>query len=558
MRERKEANEAQLQQMQEVMTDLNLERYGAAAAPPTGPSAPPLIVLDDTQNKDLAQSLGPFQFPKKKTTPKKNPAHQPQDDATLPEMGSMHPLNAQLRAHQKAQQAQHQQRQEFDQKQKELDEQQQQLDQQKVWWARWLSQAQPPPTAQAQQHTPEEVTLRRKQIAAQTAREARPAKKFCSETPMEFRNTLSRFYLAVDNVGMNARMKLNEMGHWFGGSAAEFVECHVSNPDAEMGYAQAISQLESLFGGNCDSALPLVKQLSQGKAIGENDLDGHLQLLSKLWMAESVAQRLGQRDQLDRRESIAEIAEARVRHIAKEIWKEDARRQIASLGRGMDFDTLKAMVKMHITILQNKRTLLPINQVKVSSVEVVSQQVGQDGSGQAVGRENEGWRSYSKALKDSPEAKQSTIRCNVCNQYHATELCNVLLEMSPDERVTRLRDRKLCFHCLEKGHFKPSCKNIPTCDICGRRHNTLVHGRTPPQELNVNASSTFQQNPHHHLYQQTQFQHQSQVQGHLLMAPNPPLINPSVNMTGATKGPQGLETLAHDGNGELTLEENVE
>ena len=274
-------------------------------------------------------------------------------------------------------------------------------------------------------------------------------------------------------------------------------------------------------------------------------------------MAESVAQSLGQRNQLDRRESIAAIAEARVKHIAKEIWKMDADRQERDMG-GMLYDDLKAMVKRQITILQNKRTLLPINQVKVSSVEAVAQQTGQDGCGQACGKGNEGLRSYCKALKDSPEAKQSTIRCNVCNQYHATELCNVLLEMSPDERVTRLRDRKLCFHCLEKGHFKPSCKNVPTCDICGRRHNTLVHGRSPPQELNVNASSIFRQNPHHHLYQQTQFQHQSQVQGHLLMAPNPPLINPSVNMTGATKGPQGLETLAHDGNGELTLEENVE
>ena len=163
MRERKIANEAQLQQVEEIMTDMNKERYGAAAAPPTGPAAPPLVLIEGTHDHTPAQDLGPFEFPKKKKTPKKNPAHQPQADATMPKTGSMHPLNAQLRARQKAQeeeqrksqQAQQQQiqqqqieaqqqQEEFDRRQVELDQQQQHLDQQKSMWAQWLSQTPPP------------------------------------------------------------------------------------------------------------------------------------------------------------------------------------------------------------------------------------------------------------------------------------------------------------------------------------------------------------------------------------------------------------------------------
>ena len=70
---------------------------------------------------------------------------------------------------------------------------------------------------------------------------------------------------------MDERMKLLEMAHWFSDNAADVVDSFSANKDAELAYATARSQLDSLFGSTCDSVLPLVRQISMGKPIAESD-----------------------------------------------------------------------------------------------------------------------------------------------------------------------------------------------------------------------------------------------------------------------------------------------
>ena len=80
----------------------------------------------------------------------------------------------------------------------------------------------------------------------------------------------------------------------------------------------ARSQLDSLFGATCNSIIPLVCQIAQGKPISEYDLDRHLSLFTKMISTESTSE-ISQLDQLDRREMIANIAENR----AKKMWELD-------------------------------------------------------------------------------------------------------------------------------------------------------------------------------------------------------------------------------------------
>ena len=114
--------------------------------------------------------------------------------------------------------------------------------------------------------------LRQRKMAASHAKDSRPAKKFSGGTPFEYRNCIARFEQAVNNVGMDERMKLLEMAHWFSGNAADVVDSFSANKDAELAYATARSQLDSPFGSTCDSVLPLVRQISMGKPIAESDL----------------------------------------------------------------------------------------------------------------------------------------------------------------------------------------------------------------------------------------------------------------------------------------------
>ena len=357
-----------------------------------------------------------------------------------------------------------------------------------------LSQPPNPPTPASGQHlyqpqqfqpqthlASEDFQLRlqmQRQMATQGAREARPVKKIIPESPMEFRSALARFYLAVDAEGMDARRKLNELAQWFGGSAGEIIAAHVTHQDAETAYPTCLSRVEQLYGGNADSIVPLTRQLAQGKAIGENDLESHLFFFAKLLSMETVANQQGQRDQLNKRDIIAEIAENRVKHICKKMMEEDVRRQEMCYGGGIDFEVLKRLVNSHILLLQTKKTLLPSANIKVSAIAANQQQQQQP----QQQRQNVGANinataapSYSKALRDSPKQKQTTECCKVCSQYHRTEACAQLINLAVDDRVRKLKEIKLCFNCFSKEYLKPQCKTIPTCATCGQKHHMLMH-----------------------------------------------------------------------------------
>merc|ERR1711888_49174 len=185
----------------------------------------------------------------------------------------------------------------------------------------------------------EDLFLKRKDLAARHARDFRPVKKCSGDSFIEFRNIMTRFEMAVENVGMDSRMKLLEMQHWFVGYPAQIIAAYVTDPCADTGYAKVRSSLQELFGGTSDSIIPLMEQLVNAKQIGKNDLDGHLQFLSDLLVAEATAQQIGQRGQLDNRDRIAKIIEARMVYYADEYYEKDVDLKVAT-GQGFDFDKL--------------------------------------------------------------------------------------------------------------------------------------------------------------------------------------------------------------------------
>ena len=67
--------------------------------------------------------------------------------------------------------------------------------------------------------------------------------------------------------------------------------------------------------------------------------------------------------------------------------------------------------------------------------------------------------------------------CGICGHPHTTSQCPILMDVSVDSRVDILSKRELCFHCLKKGHTAKYCNNIPSCQMCGRAHATILHGR---------------------------------------------------------------------------------
>ncbi|MEL6805886.1 MAG: hypothetical protein AAFO91_19135, partial [Bacteroidota bacterium] len=128
----------------------------------------------------------------------------------------------------------------------------------------------------------EEAALRKSMMAQQQAKEARPAKKFVEEGSLAFRATLQHFQSAVNIPGLSSKVKITELSHWFGGVAGELIASHSIYEDADIAYANLISELGFIYGGNTESMAPIINELKAGKLVAKNDHKAHLQFYSEL------------------------------------------------------------------------------------------------------------------------------------------------------------------------------------------------------------------------------------------------------------------------------------
>ena len=69
--------------------------------------------------------------------------------------------------------------------------------------------------------------------------------------------------------------------------------------------------------------------------------------------------------------------------------------------------------------------------------------------------------------------------------------------------MLKIRELRLCVHCLKTGHEFRDCTEIPVCSVanCGKKHNHLFHGRPTfaslkePRKISVNVTQTNEVDP---------------------------------------------------------------
>ena len=81
-------------------------------------------------------------------------------------------------------------------------------------------------------------------------------------------------------------------------------------------------------------------------------------------------------------------------------------------------------------------------------------------------------QSPSSASALQPFSEASPSGCDFCNKLHASEKCFKVLQLSPLERLEKIRSAELCFVCLKKGHISKGCKT--KCVRCKGNYNVLL------------------------------------------------------------------------------------
>ena len=113
-------------------------------------------------------------------------------------------------------------------------------------------------------------------------------------------------------------------------------------------------------------------------------------------------------------------------------------------------------------------------------------------------------QSYSKPQKShvysvsSPTPSPTSYKwdCVLCQpEKHPLHICPKWLGFSVDQRLTQVKDRKLCANCLAVGHATAVCKSSYRCRDCGQAHHTTIHKSSPPSVQVSSLQSQSQQLP---------------------------------------------------------------
>lgn len=78
----------------------------------------------------------------------------------------------------------------------------------------------------------------------------------------------------------------------------------------------------------------------------------------------------------------------------------------------------------------------------------------------------------ANAATTSPSMDQ---RCSICDESHVTYKCSVFNSLNVSDRLSKVKEKNVCFNCLRSGHSVKSCSSKKSCTKCNKRHHTLLH-----------------------------------------------------------------------------------
>lgn len=67
------------------------------------------------------------------------------------------------------------------------------------------------------------------------------------------------------------------------------------------------------------------------------------------------------------------------------------------------------------------------------------------------------------------------LKCTFCNEDHYIYQCKQFSKLSIEDRSSFVQKNNLCFNCLIPNHTVFKCKQRTTCQICKKKHHSLLH-----------------------------------------------------------------------------------
>ena len=306
--------------------------------------------------------------------------------------------------------------------------------------------------------------VRAQALAFNRAKESRPKLKFNDGSRVDFTSHLAKFDRATNVRGMDERAKITELAFYFDGSAGGIIDSLATQTDSTAAYAKIRTKLQTFYGKQADSLNEMVDKTMNGRRVSRGDATAHTALLSELYRIDVAANERPDVSESRKREWITRLLQTRLEYM-KESFHEEENKRVRIEGK-TEFSFTDFVVKLEMRIQTLGQMGKPSTSARIAAVDTST--AAKQPKSQTNSNANSAPNSYPN----------SSSTCFFCRQNHETATCPAYTQLSADARARKIRENRLCFHCLESGHISKNCTSNPVCEMCSGRHITSLHNQT--------------------------------------------------------------------------------
>ena len=154
-------------------------------------------------------------------------------------------------------------------------------------------------------------------------------------------------------------------------------------------------------------------------------------------------------------------------------WNREATRKMKEQKRYADLKTFRAFINAEADLASNP--ISSCNAVKeVGTASVRTHQAPKPkGVGDMTVHSTQKIQENSKEPKETPKQQP---QCTFCRKTdHQVDECSKFKTETLEKRLPFVKENKLSFGCLSKGHMYSGCRKKFPCSRCNKKHTTSLH-----------------------------------------------------------------------------------